>query len=159
MNYLFKVSGSSVKSFKFLSFMSVFFSFLHNLFVIWTETCCIKTCYKAETKEHSKIPLRYLQLCTPTNCFFFAVMLCSGRQNTSLYHKTWSSITRVSIFWGWFNNSMKYLYILLEEKDKKIKILIKSRKFSKGKFKIPTSTFNITFRASLTNSKATSHYW
>ena len=30
-------------------------------------------------------------------CFFFAIGLCSDTQNTSLYHRTWSSKTRVSI--------------------------------------------------------------
>ena len=30
-------------------------------------------------------------------CFFFAIRLCSDTQNTSLYHRTWSPKTRVSI--------------------------------------------------------------
>ena len=33
----------------------------------------------------------------PTYCFLFVIRLCSDRQNTSLYHKTWSPKTRVSI--------------------------------------------------------------
>ena len=39
---------------------------------------------------------KYNHLITPS-CFFSAIRLCSDRQNTSLYHKTWSPKARVSI--------------------------------------------------------------
>ena len=40
--------------------------------------------------------IKYNHLIIPY-CFFFAIRLCSDTQNTSLYHRTWSPKTRVSI--------------------------------------------------------------
>ena len=54
----------------------------------WNKTFLNWICIKNIKYNHLIIPY----------CFFVVIRLCSDTQNTSLYHKTWSPITRVSIY-------------------------------------------------------------
>ena len=63
--------------------------FLLIFFVHWKQDL---TCHCRIWTSGTK----YKHLITPY-CFFFAIRLCSDTQNTSLYHKTWSPKTRVSM--------------------------------------------------------------
>ena len=57
--------------------------------------------------------VKYNHLIT-SYCFFFAIRLCSDRQNTSLYHKARSPETRVSNYLVLWSNIRSYDFVLIQ---------------------------------------------